>query len=631
MADTDDITVRIENIGGIQNQQVSFDSGVTVLSGPNATNRTSLLRAIGGALGGTAGVLRRGADSGAVTLTMNGTECRRRYRRSGDTVETIGNAYTDEETLVDLFVCLFEDNPIRRAVRAGDDLTDLLLAPVDMEELEAEIATARSKREHIDEQLTEIERERDQLPKLEQRRTSLKREIDELETDLHELREQTDSVDANESNSDEAASIQTALQETQTQLEKTESELETQRTIRDELKSELEEVREDQSQQESQQDRLGEIELEIERLQGRESELSATISQLSTVVKQNREVLSGDDTVVAELAATDNVLDELDPQRQSIECWTCGSHVQRQDIAEQLGDVEQIVEQKRSEREQVRETLTERRSERDSIQQEIERHETLAERETELEDELGRRAASIEDLIAEAERLRDELSEQQSKLKAAKDDGGAEIDIYERISELEYERGQLERELQETEDEINGIEYQLGKSDDLETRRGELTERLQKLRSRVETIERETVETFNEHMSSVLDALEYDNIERIWLERRTGNDGTSFDLHVVREDETGAVFEDSVHHLSESEREVVGLVVALTGYVTHDVAETVPVLLFDSLEAIDGDRIADLTEYVSSHTEFLLLALLEEDAAKLSNAYDRLRAVEQLA
>lgn len=627
-----DLSVDVTNIGGIRNGEVTFTSGVNVLTGSNATNRTSLLRAMAGGLGGTAGVLRRGADSGTVRISLNGAEYTRRYERAGATVKTDGDPYTDDETIVDLFACLLEDNPIRRAVRAGDDLTDLLLAPVDTDELEEQIASRQSKRDHIDERLNEIDRERKRLPRLEERRTSLEGDIADLEAELEELRQQTEAMATEATQSEEVESLRRSFEEIQTELEQTESELETQRDVRDQLKSELEDVRAELSEHETHEQELDELDREIKRLQGKESELSTTINQLSTVLKQNKEILAGEEPLVGELAVTDDPLDELDPQRQSIECWTCGSRVQRQAVADQLEVIERLVERKRREREQVREELSDRRSERDSLQQELERHETLTERRTEIESELERRADSIQALVSQVDELREELADTQAELEALEDDGDSErFDHYERISELEYERGQLEQELREVEDEINEVEYELGKYDDLEARRDDLTRQIGELRSRVEEIQREIVETFNGHMESVLDHLGYDNVERIWLERRTVDGETTFDLHVVREDDTGAVYEDSVDHLSESEREVVGLVVALTGYLTHDVRERVPLLLLDSLEAIDADRIAALVEYVQSHTEFLVLALLDEDAAGLPDSYRRVDAVEQLS
>jgi hypothetical protein len=43
-----------------------------------------------------------------------------------------------------------------------------------------------------------------------------------------------------------------------------------------------------------------------------------------------------------------------------------------------------------------------------------------------------------------------------------------------------------------------------------------------------------------------------------------------FDLHVIRSTGEGTTYEDSISHLSESEREVTGLVFALAGYLVHD-------------------------------------------------------------
>jgi len=81
---------------------------------------------------------------------------------------------------------------------------------------------------------------------------------------------------------------------------------------------------------------------------------------------------------------------------------------------------------------------------------------------------------------------------------------------------------------------------------------------------------------------------------------------TRFDLHIVRSSPDGTAYEDTVDHLSESEREVTGLVFALAGYLVHDVHETVPFILLDSLEAIDSDRIARVVDYFRTHADYLV-------------------------
>ena len=130
-------------------------------------------------------------------------------------------------------------------------------------------------------------------------------------------------------------------------------------------------------------------------------------------------------------------------------------------------------------------------------------------------------------------------------------------------------------------------------------------------------------------MAAVLELLEYDNLARVWLERteREVTEGrrtvtrSVFALHITRQTDSGATYEDAVGNLSESEREVTGLNLALAGYLAHDVYEDVPFMLLDSLEAVDATRIGSIVEYLAEVSEYLVVALLEEDAAALEDNY----------
>lgn len=627
LSDLDQFAIEVENIGGIESTDVSLSRGVTIFTGRNATNRTSLLRAIAGAIGGDAGILKRDADEGSVTLTVHDDQYVRRYVRRNETVITEGEPYVDEadSDLIDLFACLLEDNPIRRAVRAGDDLKELLLRPIDTDEIESEITDLRAERNRIDERLTEIERERKRLSKLEEKRTRLWTELDTVESDLTEVREQVVSLDPDAAASEEAESLLAEFKQLQEALEEAESEIRTQQSIREDLQENLADVQEELARLTVQEDDLADIKREIDRLQTRESELSTTINELSTILAQNEDLLAGEEAALAELTVEDDAMDKLDPMGQSVECWTCGSRVERRVIANHLKDIEGLVDRKRDERKQVREELSELRSRHRTVKRNEQQIEDLRERKNELETELDRRSEEIEELRSETESLRTEIAELESAFEST-DDLSDEHDQYERLSELEYERGRLESEIDSVETEIEEIEYLVGKQDDLEAERESLTDRITSLRSHVEQIQKEVVEQFNTHAAAVLERLEYENIERVWIERRGEGDESMFELHIVREDESGTVYEDSVDHLSESEREVVGLVVALAGYLVYDVHETVPVMLLDSLETIDAPRIAELVDYFSAHVDYLLLALLEEDATELPDSYERVPA-----
>ncbi len=50
-------------------------------------------------------------------------------------------------------------------------------------------------------------------------------------------------------------------------------------------------------------------------------------------------------------------------------------------------------------------------------------------------------------------------------------------------------------------------------------------------------------------------------------------------------------------------------------------------MLLDSLEAVDSDRIADLVEYFREYTDFLVVALLPEDASAIDDSHERVRSI----
>ena len=67
--------------------------------------------------------------------------------------------------------------------------------------------------------------------------------------------------------------------------------------------------------------------------------------------------------------------------------------------------------------------------------------------------------------------------------------------------------------------------------------------------------------------------------------------------------------------------------VALAGYPVHDLYESLPFVVIDSLEALDSVRIAALVEYFGEYAEYLVVALLPEDAAALDGRH---RCVTQI-
>lgn len=93
---------------------------------------------------------------------------------------------------------------------------------------------------------------------------------------------------------------------------------------------------------------------------------------------------------------------------------------------------------------------------------------------------------------------------------------------------------------------------------------------------------------------------------------------------MVRSTAWGTTYEDTIDHISESEREVTGLVFALAGYLVNEAYERIPFMLLDSLKALDSERFATLVDYFTDYSDYLVVALLPEDATGLDEDYQRI-------
>ena len=657
-----EFAVEVTNIGGISETQIDLDTGVNVFSGRNATNRTSFLRAVMGALGSEQVSLKADADAGEVELTLHGETYTRRLAQQGETVRMAGDPYLEDPTVADLFAFLLESNEARLAVSRSADLRELIMRPVDVEAINADIESATAEKRRLDDRLEELSGLAEELPELEEHKQRLADDIEakreELAAKREELAEMDGSVEASRQDKQALDDALASLQSVQSDLEETRFQLETEResreTLREELAS-LEDERESMSPPDAEVP--ADIDARLESLRERRAALDSTASQLQSVIQFNEELLEGTNDELTDAlqsvgTAEADAADDADgdgadsaadgganpksgPTSQllageQVGCWTCGSHVETSQIETTLERLRALRREKLEERSELRDRideLTTTKTERETARRERQR---LDRRIEQTETELAERADRIESLEAELEALREEASELESTVEALDSDREtAVLSVHKAITECEFELGQLESDHEDVEDRIETIESKLEERERLQAERESVSERLTELRTRIERLEVDAVEAFNTHMDTVLDALGYDNLERIWIERTTEQaregrrlvEQSVFRLHIVRSGPDGATYEDTIDHLSESEREVTGLVFALAGYLVHEVYETVPIMVLDSLEAIDSTRIARLVSYFNEYAETILVALLPEDAAALDEEY----------
>lgn len=620
------VSLQVRNVGGISEAEVRLSEGVTLLSGRNASNKSSLLQALAGVLGGPTPRLKTDADEGAVRLTVDGTEYHLELaREDGETVVTGAEPYSTAADRCELFASLTELNPIRRAVLGDEQLYDLLMEPVDTAAIEAEVRRLTDEKEALDERLAELEEAAQRRSELRRRREELRTDLEEVTASLEAKRntiERLEAATGGHTEEDEPAE----LREKRTERSALRNRIGTQEDAIASLVAELESVREELAA--TTVDEEADVEAlaaELEELHRRKQQLTDVINTLSPIAELNAQLLDEGTEIPAALR-DDDMVEELDPNSMEVSCWTCGSTVERAHITERVDAVESLVREKRNRRDEVTERIqavTERKRE---LEREREEREQLRERREELAEELERRRERLEGMEAELRALETEIETLQRSVSEPSEEQARLADLYDGIGDLEYERGQLTGDIESVEAELDGIDAALEERPTVESRRETVAEELRNCRERIVTLERELVETFNERMEETIETLEYRSIERIWLERRSTGDRpgarTEFELHVVRTTDDGTVYDDTIDSLSKSERAVVGLVVALAGYLVHDVAETVPCIVIDAVEMFDADRIRGLLARFGRHADYVVAAVLPEEREALAGSYD---------
>lgn len=637
---TREATLDVENVGGIDESSITFTPGVTVLVGRNATNRTSFLQALMAALGSDNASIKGDANEARVELTIGDDQYTRTLKRNHGTVVATGEPYLEDATVAELFSFLLESNDVRQAVAMNADLREFIMQPVDTEEIQEEIEALVQERQSVESEIQEVESVKGDLPQLEAERTRLRNEIDEKRDKLAAKEAELEAADTDiEQTQQEKQTLEAKLEtlrELRSKLDDVRYDIETERATLDNLqteKNELESTRE--TLPEGPMEELDELESQIERLRTQKQNIEPQVTELQSIISFNEDLLNTDEHEVQQVlrddeedAITDQLVADAD-----VTCWTCGTTVPQNQIETTIDGLRELRQQKLSAVSDLEDTLDDLTAKRKELEEQQRERDRVENRLSTIETEIDESEATL----ASLKETRDDLTTEIEAVEAEVEDLEAEshseiLQLHREANQIEYDIGKLEGELERVEADITEIESRLDDLEDLRTKRTSLRDEIQALRTRIDRIEEEAVEAFNEHMNTVLDLLGYANLERIWIERvekevREGRQKVTrnaFHLHVIRSTASGTTYEDTIDHLSESEREVTALIFALAGYLTHDVVQEVPFMLLDSLEAIDSDRIAALIDYLSEHTEFLVAALLPEDAAALDTRHDEI-------
>lgn len=562
----------ITNIAGIRHGEAHIEPGVNAVRASNWQGKSSFLAGIKTAFG-TAMPLTEGQTAGGVDLQTEDGEITIELERTHDTVSRAGQPYLADEydrVCAELFAFLDEDNHIRQAVRAGENLEDLLTQPLDFENIDEQIADLRAEREQVERELERAGQAADRLPQLQQRVTSLESDLEELRAERDELEE----TPASESDArEELSDLRAERDQVETKIERLESTAERVRETLSETRDELESLTVPSDD---------DIDKELERLRSDLRDIERDMELLQSVYEANKRVLDEGRVELLTEVSHDMLAD-------SVTCWLCGDDATREDIEAQLAALDDRIADLRSGAGESRERVDELEGKRDELK-------GARRRESDLID----RIADLESRLAETEDDLETARERRATLESRTEELAADVDSTEdHITDLESDIKYTEAELAEARGELEETEALAEQRDMLEGEYDSLTDEITDLRNRKETVKRRTREAF----SSALDDL----LEQFDTGFETARLSSTFDLVVAREGR-----EAQLDALSEGERELLGFVAALAGHEAFSVGERVPVMLLDGLGGLASDNLQILVEYLAERTEYLVLTAYPE-------------------
>lgn len=565
--------VDIANVSGIKSGHATIESGVNAVRASNWQGKTSLLDALQVAMG-TKTTLTEGTDSGQVRLRLGEAEYTVELVRNGTEVSRTGEPYLTAEydrVRAELFAFLDESNPIRRAVRAGETLEPLLTRPLDFENIDERIADLTGEREQIEREIERATDAADELPgviedirEYESERDELTAELDEIDTvaddDIDAKRE---GLSASRAERDRIENRVERLRET---IERTETKLSEQRAALDSTTVPDED----------------DIEAELETQRSKQSAVERDLELLRSVYEANERVLAENRVELV----TDVEHDVLD---DSIGCWVCGADADRDAFETRLAGLRERISALEDRATRHRDRVAELETRREEVAASERRVRDLENEIDDLERQLTERRESLQTAESNLESVRERVETLEAEVEETDD----------ARTELESRRKYVERELDDLRERQSTLESRAEQRELLVAEREELTEEIESLRGRKEAVKRELRETFDGAIDEVVDRFE----TGFETARLTGN----FDVVVAREGR-----EASLDALSEGERELLGIAVALAGYLTFDVAEDVPLLMLDGLGGLADENLQALVDFLEPYPDALVLTAYPE-------------------
>lgn len=589
-------TLKIDNIGGIRSGETTIDDGLNVVQASNFQGKSSFIDAIQTVMG-TTGMfdkehpLTEGADEGTVVLETEDGDYEVNLSREPTGVSTrSGNPYLTDETdrvCAHLFAFLGEDNPIRSAVRNQEDITDLLQEPLNIEDINAQISALQKERKEVERRLEDAEQAAKNLPSVQEAITQLEDDLEELRARRDELSEEVSDEASNASKlGDQLANKQGSLDSVEQTISRLESRIERKEEALEQKQEELDEL-----EIPSEPD----ITADIEDKEDRISDLELKIGLLEDLHRANQQVLE------------ENELDLVTDVERSIagdeiSCWVCGEETTADDIEDRLEALKSKIQSLREEKSQLNTEIQE-------IEQRQREIREKKQKQDQLENAIGNIKADIQDAKGELQQSKSRKEELETEIEDLQQEvEEAEEELNEELTDVKAEINSKERELERKQSQLEELKEKSSEADELEEERDELSEQIEQLRKRKTEKQNELKEQFDAAIEDVIDEFA-PGFDGAYLDTKTSPNGDieKFELKIAREGR-----ETTLGRLSEGERELVGIVVAVAGYRTYNVGERVPAILIDGIGQLASENLQRLTTYLEDASDILVTTAYPE-------------------
>ena len=593
--------VIVRNVGGIESGEATIRPGLNVVQASNFQGKSSLVAALRTAVGATGRYgghpLTEGKDHGVVRIGTDTDERAVRLARTeAGEVSTSGQPYltNDSDRLcARLFACLDAQNPLRAAVRDGDDLTDPIQAPLDTEDIDAQIEELTQRREELDRQI-------DAAEAAESKRREVREVIAELEAELEDLRGRRETLAASGNDnervdrlSEQLSGKSEELATVETEIDRIEDEIYRKRELIQRKREEIDRI--DVPEDEIDQDRVDALRTEIGRLETRMTLVRDLHRATQNVVEEGEiDLITGVDRSVSE---------------DTIECWVCGDTTTRAQLEERVTELQATAEELENKKERLE----------DDLEALTRRQRTKRERQ-DKRDRLRRRADELDTEITEKQGVLDQLQQRRAELKATVKERREQLADLEQehtaeLADLKTQIQSLEGKLAERRERADTLEQNHKQVAELREQREDVCGKLRTLRTRKKRVQTDLRDQFNRILTEIIEEIDPGFTDaRLVLETDENGDVERIDLKIAREIE-GTGRRTSVETLSEGETELLGLVVALAGYRAFDVERKIPFILVDSVSELSADNLRSVASYISEIGEAVVMTAYPESGS----------------